>query len=217
MTRASANRGDATTCIPKRSMSNIGLLAADNSKSQAEHPVEMTRMASDLEKIPRSWLAFCFAGAGLSKSSLVKPKVATDVSFFRVPDGQILMHSLQAMHAPRSTTTDLLEVISTAPVGHDSTQAVHSLTQGRSVTFGNPVTLASSATGIALLVTIPFFNRYVNKRNMHSPHRSCPLYERLKLLLHRGKSATTLLRTAIARAVQLFTLGSLIQYLRTFP
>src|SRR5579859_1274322 len=42
-------------------------------------------------------------------------------------------------------------------------------------------------------------------------HKSFPLYERLKLLLHSGKSATNCPRAAIDRPVQLLKLGSLIQ------
>src|SRR5947208_9061748 len=60
------------------------------------------------------------------------------------------------------------------------------------------------ATGVALVGFFP-------------GHKSCPQYDRLKLLLHTGKSEIGWLRRAICRPAQLWNEGSTILYAENLP
>lgn len=105
--KASAKRGDATTLIPNLSISKIELHEAATSKSQAEQPVDTTRMANErLKKLLSGGRGLCSLCGGCKRPSRWYDHTAVLRSGTIVPLGHFSMQRLQAVQAPRSRITE---------------------------------------------------------------------------------------------------------------
>src|SRR5579872_2347597 len=124
------------------------------------------------------------------------------------PVGHAFTHSAQKMHLPRSSATGLPGVFSIALVGQTGKQAEHSSTHLDASTFNAPPCRSGNGGAEPLgyaIVSQPRFSRWTILSNTNiSDHKSKPQYERLKLLLHNGKSDMAWLRRASVIPVQLW-------------